>query len=43
LDLEGFQPEVREATFKLIEKLKAEGNVVEAISFYRKLNGIQLG
>jgi hypothetical protein len=40
LDLESFQPEVREATFKLIEKLKADGRRVEAISFYRKLNGI---
>jgi aspartyl-tRNA(Asn)/glutamyl-tRNA(Gln) amidotransferase subunit A len=32
LDLEGIQPEVKEATFKLIEKLKAEGHTVEAIS-----------
>jgi hypothetical protein len=43
LDLEGFQPEVREATFKLIKKLKTDGHTVATISFYGKLNGIQLG
>lgn len=32
LDMEGVQPEVKEATFKLIEKLKAEGHTVEPIS-----------
>lgn len=33
LDLDGIQPEVKEATIKLIEQLKAEGHTVEAINF----------
>ncbi len=33
LDMEGVQPEVKEATFKLIEKLKNDGHTVEPISF----------
>ena len=33
IDMEGVQPEVKEATFKLIEKLKNDGHTVEPISF----------
>jgi len=33
LDMEGVQPEVRQATLNLIEKLRAEGHQVDTISF----------
>jgi aspartyl-tRNA(Asn)/glutamyl-tRNA(Gln) amidotransferase subunit A len=33
LDMEGVQPEVRQATLNLIEKLRTEGHQVDAISF----------
>lgn len=33
LDLDGIQPEVKEATIKLIKQLRAEGHTVEAINF----------
>ncbi len=33
LDIEGIQPEIRQATLNLIEKLRAEGHQVDAISF----------